>query len=78
MYTSRTLEPFGWRAKEPLGAVSLRNNAIEAHFQVDFLVVLASLADVFAQLDSSTVRRQQEQTSWRPSEIVYAADMELY
>ena len=30
MYTSRTLEAFRWRAKEPLSTLSLRNNAIEA------------------------------------------------
>ena len=34
MYTSRTLETFRWRAKEYLGALSLRNDAAEARFQV--------------------------------------------
>ena len=34
MYTSRTFETFGWRAKESLGALSLRNNDIDAHIQV--------------------------------------------
>ena len=45
-YTSRSLTTFGCRAKELLGARSLRNNATEAHFQVDCRVVLPSLADV--------------------------------
>ena len=31
MYTSRTSETFGWRTKESLGALSLRNNATAGH-----------------------------------------------
>ena len=45
-YTSRTLETFGWPANESLGALSLRNNDIDAHFQADCRVVLPSLAEV--------------------------------
>ena len=63
MYASRTLETFGWPAKEYLGALSLRNDAIEAYFQVDCRAVLPSPADVckassdvFVQVESSTVR----------------------
>ena len=45
-HLSRTLETFTWRDKESLGALPLRNNAIEAHFQVECRVVLLSLAGV--------------------------------
>ena len=45
MYTSGNLVTFEWRPNESLGALSLRNNAIEAHFQVDCRVVLLPKAD---------------------------------
>ena len=40
MYTFRTLDTFEWNAKESLGALSWRNNAVEARFQVDCRLVL--------------------------------------
>ena len=58
MYSPRTVDTFGWRTKESLGALSLRNDAIEAHFQVDCRVVLPSLADAY--------KAQRYSCKWRP------------
>ena len=46
VYTSRTLKTVEWHAKESLGELSLRSNAVETRFQVAYRTVLPSLADV--------------------------------
>ena len=50
IYSSRALERFGWRTKEPLAALSIRNIAIKVHFQVDCRVVLPSCWPMYAKL----------------------------
>ena len=55
VHTSRTLKTFGWRSKESLGALWLRNNAAEAQ-------------KYLFKWSPPSVRRQQEQASWWLSE----------
>ena len=45
-----TVETFEWRTKESLGALPLRNKAMEVHFQVDCRVVLPSCWPMCAKL----------------------------
>ena len=63
-HTSRTFETFGWRAKESLGALSVRNNAEEAHFQVDVLKLRRFCSSGALYSATSTGTRP-----WRLSEI---------
>ena len=55
VHTSRTLKTFGWRSKESLGALWLRNNAAEAE-------------KYLFKWNPPSLRRQQEQSPWWLSE----------